>query len=108
MFYDKYARICKRRGISMSKAAVEAGLSKSLVTKWKVNKVDVPSPDVLKKLSVYFDMPVSELLGEKEKATVQDDGLTENKRLLMQFVDSVPEDKAAKVLRLMQAILEDD
>ncbi len=62
----------------MSAAAVEAGLSKSLVTKWKVNKVDVPSPDVLKKLSAYFGMPVSELLGEeeKEKPTVQkDDGL---------------------------------
>lgn len=67
MFYDKYAQLCKQRGVSMSAAAVEAGVSKSLVTKWKVNKVDVPSPDVLKKLSVYFGMPVSELLGEEEK-----------------------------------------
>lgn len=66
MFYDKYAQLCKKRGISMSAAAVEAGLSKSLVTKWKVNKVEVPSPDVLKKLSTYFGMPVSELLGEEK------------------------------------------
>jgi transcriptional regulator with XRE-family HTH domain len=66
VFYDKYAQICKQRGISMSAAAIEAGLSKSLVTKWKVNKVEVPSPDVLKKLSIYFGMPVSELLGEKK------------------------------------------
>jgi transcriptional regulator with XRE-family HTH domain len=65
VFYDKYAQLCKKRGISMSAAAVEAGLSKSLVTKWKSNKVDVPSPDVLKKLSNYFGMPVSELLGEE-------------------------------------------
>lgn len=78
MFYDKYAQLCKQRGVSMSAAAMEAGLSKSLVTKWKVNKVDVPSPDVLKKLSTYFNMPVSELLGEeeKEKPTVKDDGLS--------------------------------
>lgn len=109
VFYDKYAQLCKRRGVSMSAAAMEAGLSKSLVTKWKVNKVDVPSPDVLKKLSVYFGMPVSELLGEeeKEKPTVQDDGLTENQRLLMQFAMNVPEDKAAMVLRVMKSILED-
>ena len=66
MFYDKYAQICKQRGISMSAAALEAGLSKSLVTKWKANKVDVPSPDVLKKLSAYFGLPVSELLGEEK------------------------------------------
>jgi transcriptional regulator with XRE-family HTH domain len=66
VFYDKYAQLCKKRGISMSAAALEAGLSKSLVTKWKSNKVDVPSPDVLKKLSTYFGMPVSELLGEEK------------------------------------------
>ena len=94
----------------MSAAALEAGLSKSLVTKWKVNKVDVPSPDVLKKLSAYFGMPVSELLGEEEneKPTIpEDDGLTDNQRLLMQFARNVPEDKAAMVLRVMRSILED-
>lgn len=67
MFYDKYVQLCEQRGVSKSAAAIEAGLSKSLVTKWKVNNVDVPSPDVLKKLSAYFDMPVSELLGEEEQ-----------------------------------------
>ena len=111
MFYDKYAQLCKRRGVSMSAAAIEAGLSKSLVTKWKVNKVDVPSPDVLKKLSAYFGMPVSELLGEeeKEKPTVQeDDGLTENQRRLMQFARSVPDDKADMILQVMKTIVEAD
>ena len=66
MFYDKYAQLCKQKGISKAAAAMEAGLSKSLVTKWKKNNVEVPSPDVLKKLSVYFNMPVSELLVEEE------------------------------------------
>jgi transcriptional regulator with XRE-family HTH domain len=109
MFYDKYAQLCKQRGISVSAAAVEAGLSKSLVTKWKVNKVDVPSPDVLKKLSVYFGMSVSELLGEeKEKTTAQGDGLTENQRILMEFAKSVPDDKAAMILRVMKSIVEAD
>lgn len=109
MFYDKYAMICKQRGISMSAAAIEAGLSKSLVTKWKVNKVDVPSPDVLKKLSVYFGMPVSELLGEKEKPTIQeDDGLTDNQRVLMEFAKSLSEDQAALALRLLKSLVEED
>ena len=80
VFYDRYAQICEKHGISMSAAALEAGLSKSLVTKWKVNEVDVPSPDVLKKLSTYFGIPVSELLGEdktEEKPAAQGDGLSE-------------------------------
>jgi transcriptional regulator with XRE-family HTH domain len=93
----------------MSAAALEAGLSKSLVTKWKVNKVEVPSPDVLKKLSAYFGVPVSELLGEKEKSTTQeDDGLTENQRILMEFAKSVPDDKAAMVLKVIRSIVESD
>lgn len=110
MFYDKYAQLCKRRGVSMSAAAVEAGLSKSLVTKWKVNKVDVPSPDVLKKLSAYFGMPVSELLGEeeKEKPTAQGDGLTENQKVLIEFAKSLSEDQAALALRLLKSLVEAD
>ena len=110
MFYDKYAQICKERGISMSAAAVEAGLSKSLVTKWKVNKVDVPSPDVLKKLSAYFGMPVSELLGEEEneKPAIQEDsGLTENHNLLMDFAKGLSEDQAALALRLLKSLVEE-
>ena len=59
MFYDKFVLLCALKGVSPSKAAVDAGISKSLVTKWKVNSVDVPSPEILKKLSDYFGVPVS-------------------------------------------------
>ena len=111
MFYDKYAQLCKKRGVSMSAAAMDAGLSKSLVTKWKVNKVDVPSPDVLKKLSVYFGMPVSELLGEedkKEKPTVIDDGLSEKQQALIDFAKSLSEEEVVIALRLLKSLVEAD
>ncbi|WP_406044166.1 helix-turn-helix domain-containing protein [Succinimonas sp.] len=113
MFYDKYAQLCKRRGVSMSAAAVEAGLSKSLVTKWKTNKVDVPSPDVLKKLSAYFGMPVSELLGEdndikKEKPTVNDDELSEDMKKLISRLKKLPEDKIRTLLDLAESIQPQD
>ena len=106
MFYDKYAHICKQRGISMSAAAMEAGLSKSLVTKWKANKVEVPSPDVLKKLSAYFNIPVSELLEEdkKEKPTVQDDGLSEDMQELIDCIKRLPEDKIQMLLQVARSI----
>lgn len=106
VFYDKYATLCKRRGISMSAAATEAGLSKSLVTKWKVNKVEVPSPDVLKKLSAYFGIPVSELIGEdeqKEKPTVQDDGLTEHHIKLIEIAKTLSAEDAKLLLVALQA-----
>lgn len=110
MFYDKYAQLCKQRGVSVSAAAMDAGLSKSLVTKWKVNKVDVPSPDVLKKLSAYFGLPVSELLGEEneEKPTVIDDGLSEKQKALIDFASSLSEEQAAVALRLLKSLVEAD
>ena len=99
MFYDKYAQLCKRRGVSMSAAALEAGLSKSLVTKWKTNKVEVPSPDVLMKLSAYFGMPVSELLGEetKKEQPTEIDGLSEKQKA---FIDKVMQMSDAELDRL--------
>ena len=108
VFYDKYSELCKRRGVSMSAAAMDAGLSKSLVTKWKVNKVDVPSADALKKLSAYFGMPVSELLDEdkKEKLTVIDDELSEKKQALIDFAKSLSEEEAAVALRLLKSLVE--
>ena len=74
MFYDRFVYLCSKKGVSPSRAAVEAGISKSLVTKWKTNNAKDPSPDVLRKLAAYFSMPVSELLGEENKKAPTDHG----------------------------------
>ena len=76
MFYDRFDALCKSKGVSKTKAALDAGISKSLVTKWKGNGVKIPSPEVLEKLSAYFDVSISELLGEneqKEKPAISED-----------------------------------
>ncbi len=72
MFYDRFVYLCTQKGVSPSRAAIDAGISKSLVTKWKTNNIEVPSPDVIVKLSKYFGLPVSEFLGEEtEKAPTE-------------------------------------
>lgn len=67
MFYDRFVELCNSRGVTPSRAALDAGISKSLVTKWKTNRSKMPSADVIQKLSAYFDLPVSEFLGEESK-----------------------------------------
>lgn len=74
MFYDRFVELCKQKGVTASRGAIEAGISKSLVTKWKTSKVDVPSPDVLSKLSKYFNLPISELLGEENEKAPTENG----------------------------------
>lgn len=68
VFYDTFVSLCRQRGISPSKAALDAGISKSLVTKWRTNQVKIPSGEVLEKLSRYFGIPISALMGESREA----------------------------------------
>ena len=68
VFYDKFVKICKMRGVSPSRAAIEAGLSKSTVTKWKTTPDAEPTGAAIKKLTEYFGISVAELMGETENA----------------------------------------
>ena len=65
VFYDKFVQICKKHGVSPSRAAIEAGLSKSTVTKWKTSPNAEPTGAAIKKLTEYFGISVSELMGEE-------------------------------------------
>lgn len=69
MFYDKFVYLCEQKRVTPTRAAIDAGISKSLVTKWKANSTQIPSSEILKKLSTYFDIPISELLDEGNKKT---------------------------------------
>jgi transcriptional regulator with XRE-family HTH domain len=108
VFYDRYAQLCKQRGIAETTAAQKAGLSKSLVTKWRTNNVKVPSPDVLKKLSAYFCIPISELLGEeneqKSPTIPEDDGASIDRKELMERIKTLPEEKIQLLLQVAKSI----
>lgn len=71
VFYDRFIQLCEQKGVAPSRAAIDAGISKSLVTKWKANACKDPSPDVLRKLANYFGMTVSDLLDETKTPTPQ-------------------------------------
>ena len=71
VFYDKFVQICKSRGITPSRAAIEAGLSKSTVTKWKTTPDAEPTGAAIKKITEYFGITIAELMGENEKAPTE-------------------------------------
>ena len=62
VFYDRFLELCRRKGVVPTRAAVEAGISKSLVSKWKANEAKEPSPEVVRKLSEYFGVSPYEVL----------------------------------------------
>lgn len=105
MFYDKYVVLCKQKGVSPSKAAEEAGFAKSLVTKWRNNKIDIPSADIIGKLSDYFNITVSELLGEDQQKEISPSQLTEGEELMLDLFRQIPKDRQPEALELLRVAL---
>lgn len=60
MFYDKFIALCKRDGVSPSKAMTDNGFNKATVSMWKrkyLKGQDVrPSFDMISALSKYFNV----------------------------------------------------
>nr|DAI09761.1 MAG TPA: helix-turn-helix domain protein [Caudoviricetes sp.] len=104
MFYDNFINLCKRKKIAPSKAAIDAGFSKSLVSKWKANPNTVPTVDVLKKISDYFGITVDELLG-KEKQPTEGELHPANKKL-MELSRTLSPEEAEKVYKAISLLLE--
>lgn len=72
-FYEKYLELCCNRGVSPSRAAQEAGLSKSAVSKWKSNRDALPSADTLRTLAAYFGVTVDVFIAEEAQETHRDE-----------------------------------
>lgn len=107
--YERIQTLCKSKGVSGSRMCLDLGLSKSTLSDLKNGRTKGISVATAQKIAGYFGITVDELYEEeKEKPTVQDDGLTENQRKLMEFAKSVPDDKADMILRVMKSIVETD
>jgi transcriptional regulator with XRE-family HTH domain len=70
VFYELYANLCKAKGISLSKAAEQIGLSRTSVVKWKSGSV--PTGATLNKIATYFGVSVDYLLGNEQKEKLPD------------------------------------
>ena len=71
-----------------------------------------PRIDKIEAMAEYFGVLKSDLIEEQPVEEIKEpamyDGLSENQKKLMQFAQTVPEDKAALALRLIQSIVEAD
>lgn len=106
--YNRIKELCDEKKISPSRLAVTLGFSKNLFGELKSGRAKSLSMDKINKIADYFDVsPQYLVFGETEKSA-NDVGLSENRRKLIQFVETVPDDKAELVLRVMKSILEDD
>ena len=123
-----------QRGLTQLQLAARVKISRSYLAGVEGDRYN-PSVDTLQKIAAALGTTTGVLLGEasfaelvaantgnkavmdwfeqtrsgENKPTIpEDDGLTENQRLLMQYARMVPPDKVDIVLRVMKSIVEAD
>ncbi len=77
MFYDNYIRLCNSVNKSPSAAAIEMGISKPSVNRWKNGSQ--PTDATIRRIANYFNVTVEDLTkGEHKENTAQEDGVETN------------------------------
>ena len=117
MFYDLYCELCKRKGVTPTRAAIEMGLSKSTPTAWKKQGI-TPQAAQLQKIADYFGVSVDYLCGKKEKPLVNDDEeLTEyleqlrtrpELKMMFQLTKDASKEDVEKAVKVIEAMLGKD
>ena len=105
VFAQNLRTYMERSGKTQKEVADVVGVAAPTFNEWLSAK-KFPRIDKIQKLADYFGVLKSDLIESKEKKPTIDDGLTDSQRKLIEFAKTVPEDKAAMILRVMQSIVE--
>ena len=107
MFWEAYYSLCLKIKKSPNAVAKEIGCSSGAVTSWKQGKV--PHHKTLLKIAGYFDVSVDSLLGETKKASGtswRGIEMSEERVKVMDMIASLSDEDAAKIEKVLEAILE--
>ena len=95
------------KGVTKQQLCASLDIKYSTFVEWIKGRA-YPRIGAVEKLANYFGCEKSDLIEDRRKKDAGDDGLSESQRALIQFAETVPADKAALVLRVMQSIVEDN
>lgn len=106
----------KTNNVSQQEFATYMNVAQNTVSRWE-NGERLMDAETLLKAAEYFNVSTDYLLGRSElkeesplnkKEPINTDGLSDNKKALISFAETVPEDKAAMILQVMKSIVEAD
>lgn len=108
---DRIRELRKAKGISQLDMARLLNTTKQTISKYENGIVSNIPSDRIEALAMILDSTPEYILGWEEEETKKptiDGGLTEAQMKLIEFARTVPEDKAAMILRVMQSIVASD
>lgn len=109
-FNERFNALCDGSRYNDTELAKELHVSKQTLSAWR-SGIRSPKQPTIIMIAQYFNVSVEWLMGFDVDATKKpaiNDGLTESQIKLIEFAKTVPEDKAAMILRVIQSIVEAD
>ena len=114
MFYDLFCQLCEQKGVSVTRATVEMGLSRTIGSKWKRTGA-TPNGETLNRIAEYFGVTTDYLLTgqqtEKAAIDVVDDDLREyldelrsrpEKRLLFSVTKNATRSQIEAIVKMIE------
>lgn len=101
VFVQNVKSLCAKKGVKPTVACRESGVGASFIS--DINRGQTPSVAKVQLLADYLGVTTSQLLGETEKPTVQDDGLTDAEQALMDLFRQLTPEQQDMVIRIVQA-----
>ena len=94
------------KGVTKQQLCADLDIKYSTFVEWIKGRA-YPRIGAVEKLARYFGCEKSDLIEDRRKNDIEDEGRSESQKLLIQFAQLVPADKADLALRVMKSILED-
>lgn len=94
------------KGVTKQQLCADLNLKYTTFVEWIKGRA-YPRIGAVEALAQYFGCEKSDLIEDRRKKDA-DDGLSDSQRALIQFAETVPADKAALALRVMQSIVGDN
>lgn len=102
VFVQNVKLLCKNKGIKPTIACEQSGAGKNLLNHIET-RGSIPSVEKVQLLANYLGVTTSELLGEKTKPTVDDDGLSDGEQALLNLFRQLTPEQQDMVIRMVQA-----
>lgn len=99
----------KALGLTQTELGQKLGVKVNAVSKWECGRVEAIPTSKIKVLAEIFDVKPSYLIDDEQTETPtvgEDDGISDVKRALYAYVDSITEEQAALVLKILKSIVE--
>lgn len=102
---DKLKELLEEKAVTPYRVAKEIGVSQTTIKNW-VTGYTAPKERHIKALADYFGITTDELLGKEKQPT--DGELSGVRKDLMDFADTLTDEKIEKYLRLMKTLESED